>query len=87
MIRLALGFIGFNIGMELNYKRLQKTGKEVLFVTLSQAILTFFLVAGAVYLFVDEYKWTYALIFGAIAIVTTPAVDPAPPTADSATPK
>lgn len=70
---LALGFIGFNIGMELNFKRLQKTGKEVLFVTFTQAILTFFLVAGAVYMFVDEFKWTYALIFGAIAMVTTPA--------------
>ncbi len=70
---LALGFIGFNIGMELNFKRLKKTGKEVLFVTLSQALLTFFLVAGAVYIFADEFKWTYALIFGAIAMVTTPA--------------
>ena len=70
---LALGFIGFNIGMELNLKRLRRTGKEVLFVTFSQAILTFFLVAGAVFLFVDEFKWTYALIFGAIAMVTTPA--------------
>ena len=70
---LALGFIGFNIGMELNFKRLRRTGKEVLFVTFSQAILTFLLVGLAVFLFVDEYKWTYALIFGAIAIVTTPA--------------
>lgn len=70
---LALGFIGFNIGMELNFKRLRRTGKEVLFVTFSQAILTFLLVFIAVVLFVDEYKWTYGLIFGAIAIVTTPA--------------
>ena len=70
---LALGFIGFNIGMELNFKRLRTTGKEVLFVTFAQVFVTFILVAGAVYLFVDEYKWTYALIFGAIAIVTTPA--------------
>lgn len=70
---LALGFIGFNIGMELNFSNLRKSGSHVLFITFSQAILTFLLVMFAVVLFVDEYKWTYGLIFGAIATVTTPA--------------
>ncbi len=70
---LALGFIGFNIGMELNLSNLRKSGRHVLFITFSQAILTFLLVMFAVVMFVDEYKWTYGLIFGAIATVTTPA--------------
>ena len=70
---LALGFIGFNIGMELNFSKLRKSGRHVLFITFSQAILTFLLVMFAVVMFVDEYKWTYGLIFGAIATVTTPA--------------
>jgi len=70
---LALGFIGFNIGMELNLSNLKTSGKHVLFITFSQAILTFLLVTFAVVLFVDDYKWTYGLIFGAIATVTTPA--------------
>lgn len=70
---LALGFIGFNIGMELNFSNLKTSGKHVLFITFSQAILTFILVTLAVVLFVDNYKWTYGLIFGAIATVTTPA--------------
>jgi NhaP-type Na+/H+ or K+/H+ antiporter len=70
---LALGFIGFNIGMELNFTNLKTSGKHVLFITFSQAILTFLLVMFAVVLFVDDYKWTYGLIFGAIATVTTPA--------------
>lgn len=70
---LALGFIGFNIGMELNFFNLKSSGKHVLFITFSQAILTFLLVMFAVVLFVDDYKWTYGLIFGAIATVTTPA--------------
>ncbi|MFK5883193.1 MAG: cation:proton antiporter [Candidatus Izemoplasma sp.] len=70
---LALGFIGFNIGMELNFSHLHKLGKNILFITFSQAFLTFILVTLAVVLFVDEYKWTYGLIFGAIATVTTPA--------------
>jgi NhaP-type Na+/H+ or K+/H+ antiporter len=70
---LALGFIGFNIGMELNFSNLKTSGKHVLFITFSQAIFTFLLVMFAVVLFVDDYKWTYGLIFGAIATVTTPA--------------
>lgn len=70
---MALGFIGFNIGMELNFTALRKSGRHVLFITFSQAILTFLLVMFAVVMFVDEYKWTYGLIFGAIATVTTPA--------------
>lgn len=70
---MALGFIGFNIGMELNFFNLKSSGRHVLFITFSQAILTFLLVMFAVVLFVDDYKWTYGLIFGAIATVTTPA--------------
>lgn len=70
---LALGFIGFNIGLELNLKNLFKLGKNVLIITFSQSVLTFLVVMFAVVLFVDEYQWTYGLIFGAIATVTTPA--------------
>jgi len=70
---LALGFIGFNIGMELNFISLKKVGKHALLIALVQAFLTFVLVASVVYLLADDYKMTYALIFGAIATVTTPA--------------
>jgi len=70
---LALGFIGFNIGMELNFISMKKTGKHALLIALAQAMLTFILVASVVYLLADSYKMTYALIFGAIATVTTPA--------------
>lgn len=70
---LGLGFIGYNIGLEVNMKMLKNNGKEVLFVTVFQSVATFLLVGGAILLVVDEYAWTYALIFGAIASVTTPA--------------
>jgi Kef-type K+ transport system membrane component KefB len=70
---LGLGFIGYNIGLEVNMKMLKNNGKEVLFVTVFQSIATFVLVGGAILLLVDEYAWTYALMFGAIASVTTPA--------------
>lgn len=70
---LGLGFIGYNVGLEVNFKMLKYNRNEVLFVTLFQALFTFFLVGGAILLIVNEFAWTYALIFGAIASVTTPA--------------
>ena len=70
---LGLGFIGYNVGLEVNFKMLKYNRFAVLFLTLFQAIVTFVLVAGTILIFVDEYAWTYALIFGAIATVTTPA--------------
>lgn len=70
---LGLGFIGYNVGLEVDLKMLKHNRNEVLFVTVFQSLFTFGLVAGMILLIVDEYAWTYALIFGAIASVTTPA--------------
>lgn len=70
---LGLGFIGYNVGLEVNLKMLKYNRNSVIILTLFQALVTFVLVGGAILLFVDEYAWTYALIFGAIATVTTPA--------------
>lgn len=70
---LALGFIGFNIGMELNKMTLKVKAKNVLFITFFQAFITFILVFLVIYVIVDEHKLVYALLFGSIATVTTPA--------------
>lgn len=70
---LGLGFIGYNVGLEVNFKMLRYNRKAVLFITIIQALVTFALVGGAILLFVDDFAWTYALVFGAIAVVTTPA--------------
>ena len=70
---LALGFIGFNIGMELNRLTLKIKAKNVLFITFFQAFVTFALVFIFVFLIVDEHKLVYALLLGSIATVTTPA--------------
>lgn len=70
---LGLGFIGYNVGLEVDLKMLKHNRNEVLFVTIFQSLFTFALVGGMILLIVDEYAWTYALIFGAIASVTTPA--------------
>lgn len=70
---LGLGFIGYNVGLEVNFQMLKYNRNTILFITIFQALFTFILVAGAILLFVGEYAWTYALILGAIATVTTPA--------------
>jgi len=70
---LGLGFIGYNVGLEVNFKMLKYNRFAVSFITLFQAVVTFVLVGGTILIFVKEYAWTYALIFGAIATVTTPA--------------
>ncbi len=70
---LGLGFIVYNVGLEVNFKMLKYNRNTVLFITLFQAVVTFVLVASMILIFVGEYAWTYALILGAIATVTTPA--------------
>ncbi len=70
---LAIGFIGYNVGLEVDLKLLKNNGNTIMYLTLAQSILTFVLVAGAIVLFVRENDWIYALILGAIATVTTPA--------------
>jgi len=74
--QMAIGFIGYTIGLELKLDKLMKTGKQVTIITLSQALLTTFLVTLAIvtYLAVTDgdYIWTYALILGAIATATAP---------------
>lgn len=74
--QVAIGFIGYTIGLELRFSKLKKTGKQVTIITLAQAFSTAFFVCMAIvaYLTVTEgkYIWTYGLILGAIATATAP---------------
>lgn len=83
--QVAIGFIGYTIGLELRFAKLKKTGKQVTIITVSQALLTAVLVCLAVVLTLSligvengtaiESKkiiWTYGLILGAIATATAP---------------
>ena len=70
---LALGFIGFNIGMELKKQILKMEAVEVIFMTFFQAFFTFFVVFLVVYFVAGEHKIVYALLLASIATVTTPA--------------
>lgn len=82
--QVAIGMIGYTIGLELKFSKLKKTGKQVTVITLSQALTTAFFVAIAVlgYFFIlskvnpeadTTNMVTYALILGAIATATAPA--------------
>ncbi len=75
--QVAIGFIGYTIGLELKLSKLKKTGKQVTVVTLSQAFSTAVLVGVAVLLYLTltggEHAVTYALILAAIATATAPA--------------
>lgn len=74
---VAIGFIGYTIGLELKMSKLKKTGKQVTVITLAQAFSTAVLVGIAVVGFMvitgREHILTYALILGAIATATAPA--------------
>lgn len=74
--QVAIGFIGYTIGLELRFSKLKKTGKQVTIITISQALSTAVMVCLAVagYLLItgQDHVWTYALILGAIATATAP---------------
>ena len=72
--QVAIGFIGYTIGLELRLSKLKKTGKQVTIITVVQAVTTALFVTIAMLVFIQdkENKWTYALILGAIATATAP---------------
>lgn len=69
---IALGFVAFSIGSELNLKVLKRLGKSITTILLCETLLAFLLVTGAV-LLVTGGDWPFALIFGAMAPATAPA--------------
>jgi len=82
--QVAIGMIGYTIGLELKFSKLKKTGKQVTVITLSQAFTTAIFVAVAIlaYFFIlgkvnpdadTSNMVTFALILGAIATATAPA--------------
>ncbi len=74
--QVAIGFIGYTIGLELKFSKLKKTGKQVTIITIVQAFMTAVLVCLAIVAYLKatggSYVWTYALILGAIATATAP---------------
>lgn len=67
---IALGFIAFQVGNELWFGKLKKSGMKIVIITIVQAIATTSIVIIALLPFVDL---PIALVLGAIAAATAPA--------------
>jgi NhaP-type Na+/H+ or K+/H+ antiporter len=70
IINVAIGFIAFSIGLELNFKKIKKRSREVIIVTVFQASFAFLLTFLALYVFVLPLH--IALLIGSLAIATEP---------------
>lgn len=68
---VALGFIAFGIGTELEFGKLKKSGKEVVVITVIQAVAAAVFVIGGLLIF--RVSLPIALVLGAIATATAPA--------------
>ncbi|MCF7926660.1 MAG: cation:proton antiporter [Candidatus Izimaplasma sp.] len=68
---VALGFIAFSIGAELDFNKLKKSGTEVFVITIIQAFLAATFTTVGVLLFGQPLP--IALVLGAIATATAPA--------------
>lgn len=68
---VALGFIAFGIGMELDFIKLKKSGKEVVVITVIQAVMASIITMLLVLLVGTPLH--IALVLGAIATATAPA--------------
>ncbi|MDX9692207.1 MAG: cation:proton antiporter, partial [Acholeplasmataceae bacterium] len=70
IINIGIGFIAFSIGLELNFKKIKKRTREVIIITVFQALFAFALVFIALAVFVLPLH--IALLIGALAIATEP---------------
>lgn len=67
---IALGFIAFQVGNELWFGKLKKTGLKIAIITIIQALMTTAIVIFITQFFVDI---SVALVLGAVAAATAPA--------------
>ncbi|MHA2202231.1 MAG: cation:proton antiporter [Candidatus Hodarchaeales archaeon] len=71
IVAVALGFIGFHLGSEIDWKTLKTMSSKVIIILVFEAFITFFLVAFLVLLITQELY--IALLFGALSSATAPA--------------
>jgi len=68
---VALGFVAFTIGSELNIRGLKKLGKGIIYIILAESFAAFILVTLSVWAITRNLPM--ALIFGALAPASAPA--------------
>lgn len=69
--QIALGLIGFDMGSHLLLGDLRRLGRSIVFILMFEALGTFALVTGGVFVITDSLHT--ALIFGALSAATAPA--------------
>jgi Kef-type K+ transport system membrane component KefB len=68
---IALGFVGFSIGSELNLRALRSLGFGIVVIIIAESLAAFLVVLGATYLLTRDLA--LALVFGAMAPASAPA--------------
>ena len=71
IVAVALGFIGFHLGSEIDWNTLRTMSTKVIIILVIEAFFTFFAVAFLVLLITQELY--LALLFGALSSATAPA--------------
>ncbi len=70
IVNIAIGFIAFSIGLEIDFSKFRKRRKEVMIVTFFQGVFAFLLTFFALY--VIGLPFHIALLIGSLAIATEP---------------
>ncbi len=81
VIDLSLALISVLVGANLRYNVLKSVWKQIIVISVSEAIFTFFMIGSVFYMLFEyfelgyeiNYRLTTALIFGALASATAPA--------------
>jgi len=68
---MALGFVAFSIGSELNLRALRHLGKGIVSIIFAESLAAFVVVAAVTFLLTRS--WPVALLFGAVAPASAPA--------------
>ncbi|MFX0172330.1 MAG: cation:proton antiporter [Candidatus Hodarchaeota archaeon] len=71
IVAVTLGFIGFNLGSELNWQTIRSMSSKILVILLFEAFFTFFAVTLIIYIVTSQFH--VAIVFGALASATAPA--------------
>ncbi len=69
--QIALGFVAFGIGSELNLSSLRKLGRGIIAIIFSESLIAFVVVMLGIYALTRS--WSLALLFGAVAPASAPA--------------
>jgi len=81
VIDLSLALISVLVGANLRYNVLKSVWKQIIVISVSEAVFTFFMIGSVFYMLFEyldlgceiNYRLTIALIFGALASATAPA--------------